>query len=273
MFVALSCVTSVYAQQPQPAAAADVTALAKQTQNPVGDLVSVPLQFNFNTAGDLEDATLFNLNIQPVIPFRASSGWNIIARAIVPIDNVPAADGVSYSGVGDIQLQLYATPAKPGSLIWGIGPVFSFPTATAFPLRSGTLAAGAAAVALTMKGPWVIGGLVSQYWPVTDTGDDPETNLFVFQPAINYNFGHGWAMSFSPAITANWDAASGNDGPCRSVWVLRGRRIQRTADQYRHAVLHQCRLPRRVGATPATIFHVAAVSEEVTQAEPLAWTA
>jgi hypothetical protein len=210
IIVALSCATSVYAQQQQPAAAADVTALAKQTQNPVGDLVSVPLQFNFNTAGDLEDATLFNLNIQPVIPFKAASGWNIIARAIVPIDNVPADDGVSYSGVGDIQLQLYATPAQPGSLIWGIGPVFSFPTATAFPLRSGTLAAGAAAVALTMKGPWVIGALVSQYWPVTDTGDEPETNLFVFQPAINYNFGHGWAMSFSPAITANWDAASGD---------------------------------------------------------------
>ena len=62
-----------------------------------------------------------------------------------------------------------------------------------------------------MKGPWVIGGLVSQYWPVADTGDEPETNLFVFQPAINYNFGHGWAMSFSPAITANWDASSGNE--------------------------------------------------------------
>lgn len=211
MFVVLSCVTSAYAQQPQPAAAGDVTALAKQSQNPVGDLVSVPLQFNFNTAGDLEDATLFNLNIQPVIPFRASSRWNIIARAIVPIDNVPANDGVSYSGVGDIQLQLYATPAKPGSLIWGVGPVFSFPTATAFPLRTGTFAAGAAAVALTMKGPWVIGGLVSQYWPVADTGDEPETNLFVFQPAINYNFGGGWAMSFSPAITANWNAASGNE--------------------------------------------------------------
>jgi hypothetical protein len=174
---AVSWATAVHAQQPPPGAA-DVTALAKQTQNPVGDLVSVPLQFNFNTAGDLEDATLFNLNIQPVIPFKAWAGWNIIARAIVPIDNVPANDGLSYSGVGDIQLQLYATPAKPGSLIWGVGPVFSFPTATAFPLRSGTLAAGAAAVALTMKGPWVIGGLVSQYWPATDTGDSPETNLF-----------------------------------------------------------------------------------------------
>jgi hypothetical protein len=46
--------------------APDVNALAKQTQNPLGDLVSVPLQFNFNTGGDLEDCTLFNLDLPPV---------------------------------------------------------------------------------------------------------------------------------------------------------------------------------------------------------------
>src|SRR5690348_8521996 len=117
---------SAHAQQPA-APAPDVTALAKQTQNPVGDLISVPLQFNFNTAGDLHDATLFNLNIQPVIPFKVTRDWNVIARAIVPIDSVPADNGLSYSGIGDIQMQFYVTPSKPGSFIWGVGPVFSFP--------------------------------------------------------------------------------------------------------------------------------------------------
>jgi hypothetical protein len=198
-----------YAQQPA-AAAPDATALAKQTQNPVGDLISVPLQFNFNTGGDLSDATLFNLNIQPVIPFKATPDWNVIARAIVPIDSVPTSNATSQSGVGDIQLQLYLTPSKPSALIYGVGPVFSFPTATAVPLRSGTWAAGFGFVALTMKGPWVIGGLINQYWPLSDTGGEPKTNLLVLQPAINYNFGGGWAMSFSPAITANWDASAGN---------------------------------------------------------------
>jgi hypothetical protein len=95
-------------------------------------------------------------------------------------------------------------------LIYGVGPVFSFPTATAVPLRSGTWAAGLGFVALTMKGPWVIGGLINQYWPLSDTGDEPKTSLLVLQPAVNYNFGGGWAMSFSPAITANWDASAGN---------------------------------------------------------------
>jgi hypothetical protein len=31
----------------------DVAALAKATQNPVGDLTTLPFQFNFNTGGDL----------------------------------------------------------------------------------------------------------------------------------------------------------------------------------------------------------------------------
>ena len=51
----------------------DVNALAKQTQNPVSNLTSVPFQFNFNAGGDLEERTFFNLNIQPVIPFKAAS--------------------------------------------------------------------------------------------------------------------------------------------------------------------------------------------------------
>ena len=201
---------SVYAQPPA-AAQTDTTALAKRTQNPVGDLISVPLQFNFNTGGDLNDATLFNLNIQPVMPFTLTPDWNVIARTIIPINSVPGSSGVSYSGVGDIQLQLYLTPSKPGAFIYGVGPVFSLPTATAAPLRSGTWAGGIGVVALTMKGPWVIGGLINQYWPLSDTGGEPKTNLLVLQPAINYNFGRGWALSFSPSITANWDASDGND--------------------------------------------------------------
>ena len=211
MLVAVVAIGTATAHAQQPAAnPSDATELAKKSQNPVSDLISVPLQFNFNTGGDLNDATSFNLNIQPVMPFKLTSDWNVIARAIVPIDNVPGSGDVSYSGVGDIQMQFYLTPSKPSKFIYGVGPVFSLPTATAPPLRTGTWAAGVGFVALTMKGPWVIGGLVDQFWPVSDTGGEPKTNLFVLQPVINYNFGGGWALSFAPLISANWDASPGN---------------------------------------------------------------
>jgi hypothetical protein len=196
------------AQAPQEPAH-DVTALAKTTQNPVGDLVSVPFQFNFNTGGGLEERTFFNLNFQPVIPFKVSSNWNLIARTIVPIDSIPGPDGLRFSGVGDIQAELFFTPAKPGAIIWGVGPVLSLPTATTTPTETGTWAAGPGAVVVKMAGPFVLGGLVAQFWPLTDSGGDPETDLFVLQPFVNYNFGPGWALSFGPLITANWNASSG----------------------------------------------------------------
>jgi len=186
-----------------------VTALAKATQNPVGDLTSLPFQFNFNTGGDLEDQTFFNLNFQPVIPFRVGA-WNIIARTIVPINSMPAGADTRVSGVGDIQEQVYFSPANVGKLIWGVGPVFSFPTATASAVKSGTWAAGFGAVGLTMTGPWVLGALVNQYWPMSDTGGEPKTDLFVLQPFVNYNFGQGWSIGFSPVISANWNASDGN---------------------------------------------------------------
>jgi hypothetical protein len=194
----------------QPTDDQNATELAKKTQNPVGDLVSVPFQFNFNGGGDLGDSTFFNLNIQPVIPFKLTSDWSMILRPVIPVDSVPGPDGTSYSGFGDIQVQMYITPTSPGKLIWGVGPMLSLPTATASPVETGTFGAGVGAVGLTMTGPWVIGALVNQFWPAHDTGGEPKTNLFVLQPFINYNFGQGWALAFAPLITANWDASSGN---------------------------------------------------------------
>jgi hypothetical protein len=195
------------AQAPQPPA--NATELAKQTQNPVGSLISLPFQFNFNGGGDLKDQTLLNVNFQPVIPFKITERWNGIARLIVPIESVPTGPATHQSGVGDVQAQLFITPAHPGKVIWGVGPMFSLPTATVAPLQTGTWAAGPGGVVLTMPGRWVIGALVQQFWPLTDVSGDPKTDRFVLQPALNYNFGAGWALSSSPVVTADWNKPAG----------------------------------------------------------------
>jgi hypothetical protein len=208
---AFVCVSPVFAQQPPAAPAEDVTELAKKTQNPVGDLISVPLQFNFNTGGGLEDQTFLNLNVQPVIPFAINDDWNIISRTIIPINSAPGPNGTTrYSGVGDIQAQVYVTPSQPGGIIWGIGPVFSLPTGTVTGLETGSWGMGPAGVVLKMTGPWVLGGLVNQIWTIAHADTYTKVNQFLFQPFVNYNFGKGWALSFAPIITANWEATSGN---------------------------------------------------------------
>ncbi len=203
-------VRPAHGQSPAPVAH-DVTALAKETQNPVSSLISVPFQFNFNTGGDLEERTFLNLNVQPVIPFQLSANWKIIARTIVPLDSFPTSDGERSSGVGDIQEQIFITPARPGGIIWGVGPALGLPTATTSHAETGTWAGGVTGVVVKTAGAFVLGGLVSQLWPLADAGGDPETNLLTIQPFVNYNFGAGWALSFSPLISANWAAPDGNE--------------------------------------------------------------
>jgi hypothetical protein len=105
---------------------------------------------------------------------------------------------------------MFITPSKPGALIWGAGAAFAFPTATTTALETGTWGAGPSLVLVKMTGPFVFGGLISQVWPLADAGGAPETNLLTLQPAVNVNFGHGWAVSFSPVISANWDAPDDN---------------------------------------------------------------
>src|SRR5262245_24923135 len=63
------------------------TELAKKTQNPVADLISVPFQNNFNFSAGPNDATIYVLNVQPVIPIHLTEDWNLITRTIMPIIN------------------------------------------------------------------------------------------------------------------------------------------------------------------------------------------
>ncbi len=208
---ALCCATVAGAQTTpvQAPAEHDATDLAKKTQNPVGDLISVPLQFNFNTGGGFLDQAGLNLNIQPVIPIHIGSGVTAIARTIVPINTLPGPDGTRFSGFGDIQEEIFFSPAKASTLTWGVGPIISMPTSTTSGTATGTWAAGPAAVVALTTGPWVLGGLMTQAWPMSDVNGDPETDTFLVQPFVNYNFGKGWALAFAPSITANWNAADG----------------------------------------------------------------
>src|SRR6516162_9091805 len=59
--------------------------LAKQAQNPVAKLISVPFQNNFNFGIGPNNVVQYNLNVQPVIPFNLNEDWNLITRTIIPI--------------------------------------------------------------------------------------------------------------------------------------------------------------------------------------------
>jgi hypothetical protein len=200
------------AERPAPAARpASETELAKQTQNPVADLISVPFQNNFNFGAGTDDEMIWIMNVQPVIPIRISPDWNLITRTIVPIINQPGLfPGADDSfGMGDINPSLFLSPAAPGKFIWGIGPTMTFPTATTSPIGSGNWSMGPTAVALFMDGSWVLGSLVNQQWSYAGWGER-DTNQLLIQPFVNYNLPDGWYLTSAPIITGNFSAPSGD---------------------------------------------------------------
>lgn len=186
--------------------------LRQAAQNPMADLMSFPVQNNTNFGYGPLDKTQNITNIQPVIPFNLSEDWLLITRAIAPLINQPefvSGQGSEF-GLGDINLSLFVGPSKPGSLIWGMGPVFLLPTATDDRLGTDKWGVGPAAVGLTMKGPWVFGVLAQNLWSFAGDSDRPDVNQMLIQYFINYNLPNGWYITSSPIITANWKADSDN---------------------------------------------------------------
>lgn len=186
--------------------------LAKATQNPVASLISVPVQnnVNFNIGPYGREQNV--LNIQPVIPVRISENWNLITRAITPIiyqpDYTQKQNGTF--GLGDMNPTFFLSPAKPGKLIWGVGPTFVLPTATNQVLGQGKFSMGPSVVALLQPGHWTVGALVNNAWSVAGSSTRANVNQMLLQYFVNYNLKKGWYLTTSPIVTANWMASNGN---------------------------------------------------------------
>jgi hypothetical protein len=148
--------------------------LAAAAQNPIANMISLPLQNNTFFGVTESDETANVLNIQPVYPISAGD-WNVITRTIVPIIHIPdPTSGIgeipnsqrrgSATGLGDINFSAFLSPAHTGRVIWGVGPSLSVPSATDDQIGSEKWSAGPTAVALMSPKPWLFGALVKNLW-------------------------------------------------------------------------------------------------------------
>lgn len=95
----------------------DDNELAKKLTNPVADLISVPVQANYDTGFGPQDGHRVTVNIQPVIPIEMNDNWNIVSRTILPLieQNDVAGNSGSQSGTSLLhpkRLDIYATIRK-----------------------------------------------------------------------------------------------------------------------------------------------------------------
>ena len=165
--------------------------LAKKLANPVASLISVPLQYNYDEYGGANDgAAVSKLVIQPVIPFSLNEDWNLITRTLIPlIDQADfPVDALNESGLGDITPSFFFSPKAPtaGGWIWGAGPVFLLPTATADVLGTEKWGIGPTGVALKQMGPWTVGILAGHVWSVAGSDDRADVSATTLQPFVSY---------------------------------------------------------------------------------------
>ena len=203
--------------------------LAKQLANPVANLISVPLQSNFDYGGGAQRAgSQYLLNIQPVIPIKLTSDWNLITRTIVPVtDVVHIVPGTNPVGLGDILQSFFFSPANPvHGVILGGGPVFLYPTATRDEISANQFAAGPSFVGLMQSQGWTVGILANHLWGIgtknglgggsiladdgstilLPPGQSPRVNASYLQPFLSYTLPTQTTFTVQTESTYNWTA-------------------------------------------------------------------
>jgi hypothetical protein len=194
------------------AAGADETAeaLAKKLANPVAALISVPLQFNYDTdIGPAEDGDRYYLNVQPVVPMPLDDDWNLISRTVLPLvsqDDIAPGAG-SQSGLGDTVQSLFFSPKGPTAAgwIWGVGPVLLLPTASDELLGQEQWGAGPTAVVLKQQGPWTYGALVNHIESFAGKDARADVSATFLQPFLNFTTPTGRSYVLNTESTYDWE--------------------------------------------------------------------
>ena len=87
--------------------------LSTHLANPLAAMISVPRQINYDDDLGLNgDGSMWQINVQPVLPFQINENWNLITRTISPLirqENLIRSNEID-SGLGDIMESMFFSP-------------------------------------------------------------------------------------------------------------------------------------------------------------------
>ncbi len=191
--------------------------LARKLQNPVANLISVPIQNNWDFGIGTANAMKYTANIQPVVPLSISDDWNLIIRTILPViyaeaitqnPLAPANLRSDHSGLGDTTQSFFLSPKEPvGGWILGAGPVGYYPTATENELGGGLWGAGPTIVALRQEHGFTYGILANHIWSFAGQHDRQSINSTFLQPFVSYTTKHYTTFAVNTESTYDWQAS------------------------------------------------------------------
>jgi hypothetical protein len=186
--------------------------LAKSVHNPFEDFIKIPIQaatgFRIGPKHNAGEST----NVEPTVPFRVTNDWDLIARPSVSMTYLPSPH--EQFGLNDLQSSFFVTPHGASTWIWGVGPIFEFPTATGKQLGTGRWSAGPTAAVIYSEGPWFNGILTYHLMSFAGDRNRGSVNQTYIEPLISYNLDSGWYGQIDPPITYDWTAEK------KDAWVL-----------------------------------------------------
>lgn len=180
--------------------------LAKKLANPIANLISVPVQSNWDVGIGAYNGSKLVVNVQPVIPITLSPKINLITRWILPIVSQFDITGehTQQGGLGDAVITGFVSPSQ-SSLTWGVGPAVLVPTATDQLLGGEQFGIGPSVVALKQSGPWTYGALVNHLFTVAGNEERDDVNASFFNPFASYNWKSGAGITTTLEYTQDWE--------------------------------------------------------------------
>lgn len=184
--------------------------LAKLKQNPVSGLRQLILTADVSPDVPYSDDPLSLYSLQLVWPFALNEDWRMITYSILPVIDLPGPAGQdSTTGFGNVLLNFFVAPNKPGNFVWGAGPAVSLPTHTKKETGSDQVGVGPSAILFYAEDVWSAGVVLQNIWSIDRSSDD-DFNVFGAQYIFNYNLDDGLYLYSNATITSNWDADSDN---------------------------------------------------------------
>ena len=192
--------------------------MARKAQDPLGSVRALMTDNTIAMNGGPDDDTSYSFQIQPVYAIENPTGFNMIARGILPVIGLepgvvwppigpePTPDKDSRWGLGDTVLQFFLSPKGGGNWKWGAGPQVSLPTHTGDRQAGPGWGAGLAGVIFGSVGNWAIGGIAMQHW------GEERYSVGTLQIIGLYNFDSlpGTYLGYNNSITYNWEGSSGD---------------------------------------------------------------
>lgn len=115
----------------------------------------------------------------------------------------------SQDGLGDTVQSFFLSPKDPGpgGIIWGLGPVFLYPTATQDLLGGGKWGMGPTFVVLKQTGGWTVGMLANQIWSIGGNEDRNNISASFIQPFIVYTTKTHTSFGLNTESTYDWETS------------------------------------------------------------------